>query len=199
MEAGEQVITISTKLLAAVSKWAYSSDDRPHLSVVLFRDDEMVATDGHRLVRVPVASNGLTLAVDREHISAAVAAQACSKRDAAQDPKYGGSAVEITKPDKRIVIKLGRIAIAGPAGDPLMYPPFNQVMPKGQNGSPDGRVFNPAYLAAIDEVRQASGGGSHGVRIVAWGGEIDAALFESYGGIRYVIMPMRDTVGGGGR
>lgn len=190
------MITISTKLLAAVAKWAYSNDDRPHLSVVLFRDDEMVACDGHRLVRVPVASNGLTLAVQRRHVMAAVAAQACCKQDAPQDPEYYGSAVEITKPDKRIVIRLGDLAIAGQAGDPSSYPPYGKVVPGGQDGDPNGRVFNPTYLAAIDEVRQASGGGMHGVRLVAWGSELDATLFESRGGIRYIIMPMRDTIGG---
>lgn len=190
-------IIIKTDLLLAVSRWAAPhGDNRPHISVVLFKGNEMVAVDGHRLVRVPVACNGLTIAVDREHIAAAAAAQAFCRDGMYRDEDWGGSsAVEITQAKGRVSISVGRIAVTAPAGDPTTFPPIDQVMPKERPESrPDGYGFNPKYLAAIDDVETAAGAapGQRGVKITGWSADgFGPMLFEGYMGIRYVVMPVR--------
>lgn len=189
------MITIKTSLLLAVSRWSsVASDNRPHLSVVLFRGNEMVACDGNRLVRVPVACNDLTIAIDRDHIAAAAAAQASCKDSAPRDDEYGGRAVEISIDGKRAAINVGRFAVYGPLGDPSTYPPYDKVMPKERPARhPDGYGLDPRYMAAIQEVEDASGAapGSRGVKVTGWSADgLGAMLFESFRNIRYVIMPV---------
>lgn len=187
---------IKTDLLLAVSRWsAPASDNRPHLSVVLFKGNEMVACDGHRLVRVPVACAGLTIALGRDHIAAACAAQAFCRGTALRDAEYGGDAVEISIDGKRASINVGRFSVHGPLGDPGAYPPIEQVMPKERpDKSPDGYGFDPRYLAEIHEVQIAAGAktGTQGVKITGWSADgLGAMLFEGHMGIRYVVMPVR--------
>lgn len=189
-------ITIKTDLLLAVSRWASpAKDNRPHLSVVLFKGNEMLACDGHRLVRVPVACNGLTIAIDRDHIAAAAAAQAFCGNTTPLDDDYGGKAVRITVDGKHAVIDVGSFAIRGVLGDPKSYPPYDQVMPKERpERHPDGYGFDPRYLAAIHEVQVAAGArtGTQGVKITGWSADgLGAMLFEGHMGIRYVVMPVR--------
>jgi hypothetical protein len=71
----EQFIEVPTGELEAVAKWTSHDANRPHLHMVLFANNEYVATDGHRLVRVPCETHGLALGVDRGHLLAAVDAQ----------------------------------------------------------------------------------------------------------------------------
>lgn len=73
---GPVEISIATSLLEAVAHWAApESDNRPHLSQLVFRDGEVVATDGHRLVRVPIETHGLAIGLRRQDAITAVAAQ----------------------------------------------------------------------------------------------------------------------------
>jgi hypothetical protein len=190
------MITIRTELLLAVSRWAApASDSRPHLSFVLFKGNEMVACDGRRLVRVPVACGGLTIAIDRDHIAAAAAAQEFCKDAAPRDEEYRGRAVEISIVSSRAVINVGRFAVHGALGDVGAYPPSNKAMPTERpDRHPDGYRFNPQYLAGIHEVEVAAGvePGQRGVTITGWSSDgLGAMLFEGYRGIRYVIMPVR--------
>jgi hypothetical protein len=189
------MITIKTDLLLAVSRWAYDGDNRPHIRVVLFKGDEMVATDGHRLVRAPVHCTGMTLAVDRDHIAVAAAAQALCNDSAPRDDEYRGRAVEISMADDRIAINVGRFVVHGPRGNAGAFPPIEQVMPTERpDRHPDGYGFDPKYLAAIHEVQVAAGAqpGSQGVKITGWSADgLGAMLFDGHCGIRYVIMPVR--------
>lgn len=188
-------ITISTDLLVAVSRWASSDETRPFLRVVLFKGNEMIACDGHRLVRVPVDCDGLALAIHRNHIAAAVAAQEFYKDSAPHDEDLGGRVVKISKYDQHAVIDLGVSALRVPLGDSASFPPIDQVMPKERPPTaPDGYGFDPKYLAAIHDVQVAAGAvtGQQMVRVTGWSADgLGPMLFEGIRGIRYVIMPGR--------
>lgn len=187
-------ITIKTDLLLAVSKWAMDDDHRPHMRVVLFKNDELIACDGKRLVRVPVACYGLTVAFDRDMVAAAAAVQACCKDSAPRDPEYRGNAVEISMTKGQVAMNLGRFTLHGPAGDASACPPYDKVMPNERpERHPDGYGFSAAYLAAIDEVEKAAGNtGGTGLKVTGWSADgLGAMLFEGHMGIRYVVMPMR--------
>ncbi len=194
MTTASPSIIIRTDLLLAVSRWAHD-DTRPHLGVVLFKNNEVVACDGHRLVRVPVACNGLTIAIDRDLIAAAAAAQAFCKSSAPRDNDYGSRAIEIAVDGKQAVLNVGAFTLRGPLGDPNTCPPYDQVMPKERpERHPDGYGFNPRYLAAIQEVETAAGArsGANGVKVTGWSADcIGPMLFEGHMGIRYVVMPVR--------
>lgn len=190
-------ITVSTKLLAAVAKWAIASDEvRPHLHMVLFTTSEIVACDGHRLVRVPrEAGNIKPFGIDRAHILAACAAQhelGREYRDIAVTHDGDKVASLILDPHR---MPRSRITITVPSRDAAQFPPYEQVMPKRGDGPvPESYFLNPKYLAAIAEVNEASAPSSaRGVQIVAWGGELDPMLFENHCRIQFVVMPMRCT------
>lgn len=188
-------IVVSTKLLAAVAKWSTDDDMKPHLRCVLFRNAEMVACDGHRLVRVPIACNGIAVSVDRDLVASAEAAQAFCSKTAARDNEYGGPAMSIRIDGNQVAIDLGGFTMRGPLRDPSTYPAIDQVMPNGRpDRHPDGYGFDPKYLAAISEVQIAAGAtvGAQGVRITGWSADgLGAMLFEGHMGIRYVVMPVR--------
>lgn len=202
-------IIIKTDLLAAVAGWAYAADKtRAHLSTVLFKDDEMIACDGHRLVRVKCDCNGLVLLVKREHVMSAVKVQAVTGPGGASVcTRYDGPAVVLTRSDDSkggitVSINCGHLVVSGKSIDPSEYPPFNQVMPKvtpKQPPSPDGYAFDPKYLGAIHEVTKTMGDeDARFVKCVAWSsvdkqGIRDAMLFESCNGdAQFVVMPARE-------
>lgn len=189
-------ITIRTDLLLAISRWALDDDTRLNLRVVLFKDDEAVACDGHRIVRVPVKCNGLTLAIDRDLIAAAAAVQAHCKSSAPRDDVYDGRALSISADDKRVCINAGRFTLTGPLADHSKYPPYEKVMPTSSAGTPDGYGFQPHYLVGIHEVTAAMGSSQSYVKIEAWSaatstGYRDPMLFTNDRGARFVIMPVR--------
>lgn len=195
MDPLTMAFTINTKLLAAVASWAYDGTDRPHIGVVAIAKGEMVATDGHRLVRVPVQTGGFAVAVTRDHIMAAVAAQRAFRGARPRDEVYGGNAVEISLVEGNARINLGDMVITAAPGDLSKFPPIDQVMPSGRaERAPDGYGFDPRYLAAIAEVQAAAGAttGTQDVKITGWSADgLGAMLFEGINGIRYVVMPVR--------
>lgn len=183
-------ITIPTRELAAVAKWAHEDPGKTSINTLLFARGEYVATDGHRLVRVPCETNGLAFAVDRSHLLAACAAQGAI-RDMDQ----------ITlEPDGKAHVKLGiafGVSLLVPFRDPAAHPEIEsieQVMPtKKDLPSLDGYILDPRYLAAIAEVNAANAPNStRGVKVVAWSGDrLGAMLLENCNGVRFVVMPMR--------
>lgn len=182
------MIKIPTNVLAAVAKWASTDESRPHICMVLFTAGEYVACDGHRLVRVPLEYDGQPFGVDRGHLLAAVAAQKSvySDRDSNIEIKLDGARVVLTIADG--------VCMAVPTRAASTYPPIEQVMPKGRPSTlPDPYGFNPEYLGAIHEIQSAfdSDVSARGVKIAAWGGQLDAMLFTGFGGVRFVIMPVR--------
>jgi hypothetical protein len=190
-------------LLRAVAQWSFpglTSADRPHLAVVAVLDGELVATDGHRLARIPVGSHPKAkFSIKREHIFAAAAAQH-ELRDGVLTDEDGKRVIEIRPDGKTIMLDLGPAGMVVQAGCIEDYPPFDRAMPKGPGKSPPtGYVVNPRYLASIADIQDVvNDGEQHGIRLTMWGGPVDGPmhepmLFEGYGGTRYVIMPMRDS------
>lgn len=201
------VIEVPSAEVAAVAKWTSRDETRMHLHMVLFTDDEYVATDGNRLVRVPCATHGLRIGVDRDHLLSAVAAQregAPKKRSNVilLEP-YGATAKDAWKRQIRITIGEG-VYVVVPGRDTGRYPPYNQVMPKGRPGGapPSKYAFNAQYFADVAEVIRGGDvavdigepgwGRDHGgVDITGWGDELDPVELTSGRGARFVIMPMR--------
>lgn len=178
------MITINAKLLHAVTKWTDHDHVRPALRCVLFDKNYAVACDGHRLVRIPVDTAGDRIAVDRDHLFAALAAH--------REARANGD-VKLTLDDKRVRIDIDRASFSVPAGRPEDYPPYEKLMSTGTDGVPTGYYLNSKYLAAIDEVHVALGGGSScGVKVVAWAADhLGAMRFEGAGGSEFLVMPMR--------
>jgi len=183
-------ITIETDVLSAISKWAYQHDDRPNIAGVLFADGYAVATDGHRLVRVRVETGATKMFAGIEHVKAIVATQnAIDNENVTLAPK--GPRIEAQLSEQ--------IVLSFPAGNPSSYPPYEKLIESHngmqQNASrPDGYILNPSYLAAIDEVHVACGGGARtgGVRVVSWAGDhLDSMMFKGAGDSLFLIMPMR--------
>lgn len=190
------VISVSTNVLEAVAKWTSPDDSRLHIRQVLFTKGVMVALDGMRMVVVPCETFGLTLGVDRDYLFAAVAAQRALKIDRPHliTIETDGSS------SSRVRLGIGgarSVCVLAPAADASNYPPYEQVLKdttQAESASPVGYGLNPAYLAAIAEVHHAVSGGSssEGVKLVAWSRDLLGALaFESTGGVKFLVMPMR--------
>jgi hypothetical protein len=193
------VITLKSKVLAAVARWAYPEFDRMHLHMVLFADGEYVACDGHRLVRVPYEYDGEPFGVDRSHLLAAIAAQEASHVDAYDDedgprvPRLNDK-LSIECKDGRVHLTIANgVTMIVPRRDPAMYPPYDKVTPRSPGHvPPDGYHFNPRYLADMDVVNSAITGGRNSyVKVAAWSDRHSAVLFEGAEGTRFVIMPAR--------
>lgn len=200
-------VTISTQLLTAVAKWA--STERPNISAVRVEKGELFATDGHRMVRVPVpAAHGFEVAVRRSYVLAAAQAQsALSGPDVLTGPE--GKSLAISRAGGDVQIVLGTdVRLMVPDGSHRDAPTLARLnsntptLAETGSRSPSGYVLNPGYLAAIDEVEFAIHGGTcgtfkrNGVRCVAWATtpaeeKLTSIMFEGESGARYLIMPMR--------
>jgi hypothetical protein len=185
-----KVICVPSLELGAVAKWAYKESDRPTIHMVLFRNDEYVATDGHRMVRVPCKTHGFAFGVDRTHLLACVAAQRAIPGTVITLEPNGDTHV-------RIEISPG-LNLLAPRRDPDTYPPIEGAMPKIQTvSSPDGYCLNPNFLADIAEVDAANSPGNPGIQVLSWsptdadGMKIGAMLLRNRNGVRFLIMPMR--------
>ena len=66
-------IVIKTELLDAIARFAYPYQDRA-ISRVAFRNEQIIATDGHRIVIADFKLHGQSFAIERRHLLAAVAA-----------------------------------------------------------------------------------------------------------------------------
>lgn len=189
-------ITISTALLAAIAKWAADDTMIPHLCCVVFHDGELYATDGYRLVRMPIGDKKFSAAIARHHILAAAAAQRELRGN-------GRKQIAITVDGVKATLDLGPAAMTVRQVD--MTPHTREVLdatePKySTERVPDGHVFNPALLAAIGEVHNAArdGGGELGVKLAKWGAPdgngdlLEPVVLTGAGGTRFVVMPMRE-------
>lgn len=187
-------IVVSSNQVAAVAKWASVDETRPHLQMVCFANDEYIATDGYRMVRVPCRTHGLAFGVDAMHLIAAVAAQkALCSLPASPFPS---TELKMTRHLDGANYKV-RVEIRSdtwltvPERDSKSYPPVDRVAPKGKSGQAPPAVYsvNPAYYAAVAEVL-ADESLDLGVDVTAWGDELDPLVLTSGRGIRFIIMPM---------
>lgn len=183
-----KALRVNGRLLEAIAKWAYPGPDRPHLSMVLFTKNEAVACDGHRMVIAPIPFRGPAFGVDRTHLIAAVAAQRSLSVS---------SDIQIDRDGDLISLAIAPgVKLVAPWQDATKYPPYEQVNPKRVEGRPlpEPYGFDARYMAAIDEVdRAARDGGPSQISVLAWGGPMDAMMYEGFGGIRYIVMPVRIT------
>ncbi len=210
-----KLITISTDLLSAVAQWSYKSstnDDRPRLAVVAIMGGELVATDGHRMARIPVdVPSNVRLSIGRYHIDAAVAAQrALNGRTFCDSNSHG--VTRIYRGDdgdgSRLVLGLSEaVALRIPAGRIEDFRPIDQVLPKRTPTTPpNGVVVDPRYIALIADVQDVvdRAHGKRGIKLTSWGDpdengdRHEPLLIEGGGGTRYIIMPMRDTISSAG-
>jgi hypothetical protein len=192
------IITVRTQLLAAVAKWTYIDDTRPNLNVVYFDGKAMIATDGHRMVVVPMETSLPGFGIHRRDCAAIAAGQ----RELERHQHMGELRISVA--DRKATIALDREmrTMTVPAHG-VDYPPYESLFKslKAETPVPSEFTFNPRYLAAIDEVMQgvdptdyhASGG----VRVKAWSavderGFCGPMLFEG-AGIQFLVMPMRGS------
>lgn len=188
-------ITVPTNEIAAVTKWAASSDERPHLTLVVWRNGEYVACDGQRLVRVPCGTGTLAFGVARRYLLAAVAAQRDLRPSGERELKLipNGETIEIDIGDG--------LKMTVPAGNLRDYPTaetLDKVSRATKSPSPNGYVMDPRLLAEVQEVNNATvDHPERGIRILSWGGaddkgqRLEAMTMENAAGVRFVIMPMR--------
>lgn len=181
--------SIRTRLLAAIAKWTYQGDDRPHLECVLFDGKHIVATDGHRIVVAPCETGLPSFLLRRRD---------CLMLAAAQRELFARQFAELAfvkVADRRASVSLDpndgercTVIVRTPVHD---FPPYEALF-RGlkAEGSPPPYAFEPRYLAAIDEVLEAvDGGHQRTVKITAWD-TLAPMLFEGHG-IRFLIMPQR--------
>lgn len=176
-------IKISADTIAAVAKWASADHDRPHLRMVMFARGECVATDGHRLVIVPITYDGPRFGVDRADLLAAVAVHRELRADLDLEIALDGKKAKITIGYHRV--------LTVPACDASAYPPYRMLVDGSGKGSKsiEGHSFNPAYMAGIDEINRTMPAVA-GVRITGWGDDKrDPVVFENTAGARFIIMP----------
>lgn len=199
--ASPDPVTIYAKLALAVAKWAYQVDDRPNLQNVMFGGGEMMAVDGHRLVRAPIEYGGPRFGIKAPHLTAAITALLAMDD---HRRRVNGDTVLIAEREPNGMTSIGFGVGSGwthspsvrlPYTDGHDFPNMDLVMPNERpDKSPDGYGFNPKYLAAIAEVEHAAGArdGCNIVKVTGWSADaLGGMLFEGYRGIRYVIMPGR--------
>lgn len=201
-----KAITVSTRQVAAVAKWTSKDPTRTHLHMVLFARGEYVATDGHRMVRVPCETHELEIGVDARHLLAAAAAQRDLGVASLRLEPHNGGRIRIGISDRINPATAGRedsaddLYLLVPSRDTSKYPPTDQVIPRGQHGAPPLTYsINPGFFADVAEVIAASPieddfggtGGQCGVDITGWGSSLDPVMLTSSQGVRFILMPMR--------
>jgi hypothetical protein len=197
-------ITIPTDLLEAVARWAEPEGERPYLAQVLIADGELIATDGKRGVCVPILARGPTLGIWRADALAAVSAQDALVQHDKRIEKRRRSArtIGIEPIDGgRLRLRLGDHAslVVRACTEQFPLQPLRDIfgaVSSAKTPTPNGVCIDPAYLAAIDDVKCAITGALIGVRVVQWGGPRDPMIFEGpgledCGPSRMVVMPMR--------
>jgi hypothetical protein len=212
------VISVPTRVLEAVAKWAGTDETRPHLHQVLFSKGVMVAVDGHRMVIVPCETFGLTVGVDREYLLAAVAAQRVMKIEQPQvitiepteDPMFVRLGLVPTSRGRSSERDAARAEVAKRTAPGLIvraaasekFPPYEQVVRDSEKktpfAGPEGYGFNLRYIDAIAEVDAATCDAdnvpaqSRGVKIISWSSDrLGPMVFVNEAGVKFLIMPMR--------
>jgi len=195
-------IAVVANEIEAVLKWTSTDETREHLHYVAFRDDEYIATDGHRLVRVPCTTRGQSFSLHRDHLRCALAAFRVQRTSRFMDLNPVGPLIDNGVPRAEIWV--------GPETNPQLMRcslPMSGVadvhatsnvakVTKGAiAGQPlHGHWIDPKYLAAVAEVHAADGGDGHdikGIEVVACSTDRKGPIvFRNGKGITFVIMPL---------
>ena len=169
-------------LLGAIARFAIKDDTRPQLMGVLVNRTELVACDGHRLVRVDMRcgpfdgsdfeGDHAPYLIPLEVANALVAgAKVCRGKRARITCVDRTLRVDIISYDDHVVLSAERKVAS------LEYPPIDQIMIETRAGEA------PVVLDAMDCARR-------GLTIKGWGDHVSPMLFEG-DGVRFVVMPMR--------
>jgi hypothetical protein len=211
MTKNAQGVTMRTAELVAIAKWASSDKERTHLNMVVFRNEECIACDGHRMVRVPCPTNGAAFGVHHQHIATAAAAQRAGAYDG--DRSLVLVPHPTAKPWPNIAIWVGPVDVPGsvrlmvPLRDLAEYPSHASIEKLLQrcepgSGSIAGHAFNPRFLADLEEVHAATidgwidgwgdGRDREAVTIESWAATgVEPVVFRNARGVRFLVMPMR--------
>ena len=200
-------IVIKTELLDAIARFAYPYQDRA-ISRVAFRNEQIIATDGHRIVIADFKLHGQSFAIERRHLLAAVAAQDAMERSfdsiserlgydvEASDggasilsgERRGGREMTITPGVSSVAFDVGsgigiQVELASFEG----YPDIAKADRGWHRGweraqrRPDERPLyglNPGFLADMETLVRAAGHWSAGIELTNWGRDPNADPIE---------------------
>jgi hypothetical protein len=176
---------VRTAVIEAVAKWASTSDAHTHIRQVLFdkKQGQIVACDGHRLVAVPDPEVIRQFGIERDHLLTAVAAAHSAKAGTLEFRVVEGTVhIKITQ----------QITMVVPETDSDSFPPYGPILNvEPATTPPTGYIFDTRYLAAIQEVDDATCGRRAGLQITGWvGDKLNAMIFKSSAGVQFAVMPM---------
>lgn len=185
---------IRTKLLQAISACT-DPNCNPRIDGIVFRDNEIIATDGRMLVRVP-AKHSLSVMVPIEIVDAACAASLAGSDG--QVDEYGypvddkNSMFIWEDEDGLVRIDIGGgVHLCSSRLDITLFPDIEKVsVGSTRKGNPMNVRFDPGRMQKFDDVMQALGDRA-GARIVACGGPTDALVMRSDSGATFTLMPMQ--------
>lgn len=186
------VIEMPARLLGAVATFACKDEGRPNLNGVLVAKDEIVACDGHRLVRVDTRVGPFEgSSIDEDHAPCLIQLEvALAVVAAAKAAHCDRVRVICTDQVLRIeVCAFGRpLFVVETKVSAVKYPPVDTIMIATRDGEPPSIIFDPRLLEGIAPVVDACG--ASGLEIVGWGCELSPMQFAA-SGVRFVVMPMR--------
>jgi len=201
--ASPSKITVVAAELEQAATWAGS--DRPHLHVVAFRGDEYVATDGHRMIRVPCKTHDHVFGIERDHVASAIAAFRRMHRlerfiDLVVSPLSKDVEFHIGPESARHLV---RVSVPRRDLDVLGFPnkaqvdgiPFPRNDPRSASDTIVGHWLNPAYMKAVADFHAISGDegeGKYGVEVVSYAKDrLGPVELRNANGVRFLIMPIR--------
>jgi DNA polymerase-3 subunit beta len=177
--------------LIARSHYAVSADEsRPHLSSALFECDgkviRMVATDGHRLSVAEVPANGATARAAMLIPSKAVGElrRMCEEAQAGPDES---ATVSITQSGPCAFVRGNGLTFSVKLVG-AQFPPYQQVIPKGQDKL--ATVTRVAFAEALKAVSVASNERTGGVKLVLTKGNLRISSESPEGGDGFDELPV---------
>jgi hypothetical protein len=182
-----------TNLLKAIAACACTMQDgKDRIAGIVFRDGEIIASNGHVLVRVP-AKHELSLMMPTELAIAACEASLSGSDGQVDEFGYPVDAkceVVISSEGEYVCVDVGGVTLRAAAANLSKYPDINLCVAKSNgDGNAMGTLFDPRKLALFGDVLDATSY-SEGIALVACGGPLDALVFKSDSGVTMTLMPM---------
>jgi hypothetical protein len=186
---------ISVAVLNAVSKFASKETGRPYLNQVVVREGELMACDGHHLVRVPVAPMvGFSVGMMRTALLEVLTIA----------ESLGVEHVVLAVGSRGLTYEIGsrvayNSAVLGPVREFPDKSDLDRMVPRVTGKNAPVFRFNPCFMADMLGVEAAIPRrpplSDYGVNLIGWGGSEDALVFRGWGktveeAARYIVMPM---------
>jgi hypothetical protein len=186
---------IKTALLRALC--ACIDPSRAHLAGIVFRNGEIVATNGYVLVRVP-AKHELNLMVPYELAFAACAAQEAFNVDMHDEdgfPVDHLARVFVAEHEGKAIVDIGNVVLASEPGLLEKFPPHTsaeKVTQTNDAGAAHGLTIDPKLFGLFRAVIDATDSRGCGAKLVGGGGPLERTVWQSPSGVLFSVMPMRD-------